>query len=250
MTQLKKKMHERTETNHNLANQLGVPYSYLPIGWSAFLIFLGTFVLEQLAIGSTNVHNLLMVIMECAGLTAIAYIIYRYVHDAKLEPSLRHIFDKEHGIAVLALAWITMGLSVFAVQWIWLQVLGTTKQAVNQSILNAEFHSGKLGMFDIVVTSLIFAPMVEEFAFRYLLMKPKHIKVLLPRWARGVLSALLFASIHVLGDPNWPISLTSYLCIGTVLTFVYYRYQSYWLNFFTHAGWNAIALINMFVNLM
>ena len=250
MTQLKKKMHERTETNHDLANQLGVPYSYLPIGWSAFLIFLGTFVLEQLAIGSTNVHNLLMVIMECAGLTAIAYIIYRYVHDAKLEPSLRHIFDQEHGITVLALAWITMGLSVFAVQWVWLQVLGTTKQAVNQSILNAEFHSGKLGMFDIVVTSLIFAPMVEEFAFRYLLIKPKRIKVLLPRWARGVLSALLFASIHVLGDPNWPISLTSYLCIVAVLALVYYRYQSYWLNFFTHAGWNAIALINMFVNLM
>lgn len=155
---------------------------------------------------------------------------------------------------------ITVGGMFLASQgWHWLgpKLLGLQTKggasSANQHLLISLFHSGWAGAAVTIGTTLVVAPLIEEFCFRYLVLTPTrhqherwrltvaiggfslmHVAQQLPQVAAGQLSLLA-----------WLYYFVDYAIIGAGLSLLYRRYRQYGLNVMAHATWNLVALLMM-----
>ena len=138
-------------------------------------------------------------------------------------------------IGILIALLIAMIFAVIVTHYL-IQINNTSNQsAVSNLFTNAPI----LAVFHII----IIAPVCEEMAFRYFLLKPGKLW-----WMRYILSGLLFLSIH-LSLHDSPLSIFAYLvpvCFlhGTRLLFNSVRYSM-----LLHMMYNAIVVVTMYVEL-
>lgn len=119
----------------------------------------------------------------------------------------------------------------------------------NQKQLMNQGHSPNAIMFYVIVTILL-APPVEEFVFRYLIMH-KQTKIL-TRKLRAVISVVLFTYIHVSDQIALIDNLASlkatlyvtgqYFILAIVFVALYYKYNDLRINIMTHMTYNLCAL--------
>ena len=117
----------------------------------------------------------------------------------------------------------------------------------------------------MVITTIVFAPFVEELIFRKVLCEVIEQKKYLPSWFIIILSGFLFASIHVIipmisaligGNGIWSalsefLYIIPYLTMGIALSFVYYRSnKNIWVVITIHAINNLFALLIMLFYLL
>ena len=137
-----------------------------------------------------------------------------------------------------------------------LNLNGQTSQ--NQSSI-LSFLNDPWSTIFIIIMTVIIAPIIEEFCFRYLIIKPEKQN---HNITRLVISTVAFAFMHVgeqlpsvinhhLTFTAWFFYFSQYAIIGIILVTVYNKYRNYKLNVLIHASWNTIAIaIAIILNLL
>lgn len=143
------------------------------------------------------------------------------------------------------------------------QILKIQGETTNQEAINKLVQSPYLPL--MVITTIVFAPFVEELIFRKVLCEVIEQKKYLPSWFIIILSGFLFASIHVIipmisaligGNGIWSalsefLYIIPYLTMGIALSFVYYRSnKNIWVVITIHAINNLFALLIMLFYLL
>ena len=119
----------------------------------------------------------------------------------------------------------------------------------NQSAI-LSFLTNSWSTIFIIALTVIVAPMLEEFAFRYLIIKPtktKHNKL------RMAVSLISFPLMHVYSQIGqvftgkltpiaWLFYFGQYFLIAIMLVYTYNKYHNYKLNVLCHASWNMLAM--------
>jgi hypothetical protein len=100
--------------------------------------------------------------------------------------------------------------------------------------------------FVFAAVAVVLAPMVEELGFRTFIFNAftRYVDV----WPAAFLSGLAFGLVHALGDPQQLLTIGIPLALGgVVLAYVYAANRCYWSNVITHATFNAISVVAIFV---
>jgi membrane protease YdiL (CAAX protease family) len=116
---------------------------------------------------------------------------------------------------------VGMGLILAAsalIDWIY-SLLGIKGQASNQTLIEAVLSSPMRPIMFIMV--VIIAPFMEELIFRKFLIGFLEEKAHLSKWIAFIISALLFAGVHVLGSLDDAIFLPQYLSLSVIITLSY-----------------------------
>lgn len=119
----------------------------------------------------------------------------------------------------------------------------------NEQNINSFMHH-TISLTFIMIMSIVVAPIVEEFCFRYLIIgadKNNHHLT----WLKLILSVVLFALIHLVSQLNsphttpieWLYYFVAYALIGLDLTVIYYKHRNYQLNVICHGTYNLIATV-------
>jgi len=125
-------------------------------------------------------------------------------------------------------------------------LLDFTDQANNQEVWESIIASGTFGMVSTVVISVLFAPIVEEFVFRYGgfgLIKRFNLPEKVYPIVVIVSTSLMFGLIHILGDN--PLQGLFYSALGAVLGFFYYKSNNIFVPIAIHMIWNTIGVLTM-----
>lgn len=127
--------------------------------------------------------------------------------------------------------------------------LGSQGTSQNQQSITS-FIGNNWSTLTILMMTIIVAPIIEEFCFRYLIIKPtkqEHNRI------RLITSILLFSFLHVgeqliqvfsgqLSLMTWLFYFGQYAVLGSVLAYTYNKHRSYSLNVMTHGIWNTLSM--------
>lgn len=112
----------------------------------------------------------------------------------------------------------------------------------NQQLLNdLDKHRDAATIVLFVVGAVIFAPLVEELLFRGVLLRGLLRKV--DPAVAVLLSAVIFAGVHYIGDPNTLPFLPALAGLGAVLAVTALRTGDLSASIFIHAGFNLTTTI-------
>lgn len=220
--------------------------------YKSLLLFIYIFIGEQLTTIvyyiSVNFHA------KPIGIILSLVIAWSFIKTAISYQSNYNSFQPLKGITKKVIGYVTI-LYITSIIWgqvgpklLNLNLNGQTSQ--NQSSV-LSFLSDSWSTIFIVIMTVIIAPILEEFCFRYLIIKPKRQSHNL---LRLVISVISFAFMHVgeqlpsvinhqLTFPAWFFYFSQYAIIGIVLVLTYNKYRNYKLNVLIHASWNSIAII-------
>lgn len=224
--------------------------------YKSLLLFIYMFVGEQI---TTVVYYISVNFQAKAiGLLLSLVIAWLFIKTAISYQSNYESFQPLEGVTKKIIGYITI-LYIASIVWsqvgpklLNLNLNGQTSQ--NQSSV-LSFLSDSWSTIFIVIMTVIIAPILEEFCFRYLIIKPKRQSYNL---LRLIISIISFAFMHVgeqftsvinhqLTFPAWFFYFSQYAIIGIVLVITYNKYRNYKLNVLIHASWNLIAIITAII---
>ena len=114
--------------------------------------------------------------------------------------------------------------------------------AQNQQLLtDLKDHRDALTVGLFAVGAIVLAPIVEELLFRGVLLRGLLRKMAPP--ADVLVSAVIFALVHLIGDPNTLPFLPALAALGVVLAVVALRSGNLSTSIFIHAGFNLTTTI-------
>ena len=196
--------------------------------------------------GGTDIDTKLVfgVILPAQQLTVVLAVLY--VTRLKGQKSLAADFGlvvrlrDAKALVVGATLEIVLTLALFP-------ILQLDPDAKNQQLLNdLKDHRDIATIVLFVIGAVILAPIIEELLFRGLLLR-----ALLRRMApvtAVVVSAVIFALVHYLGDPNTLPFLPALTGLGAVLAVVALRSGELSTSIFIHAGFNLTTTILFLVS--
>ena len=196
--------------------------------------------------GGTDIDTKLVfgVILPAQQLTVVLAVLY--VTRLKGQKSLAADFGlvvrlrDAKALVVGATLEIVLTLALFP-------ILQLDPDAKNQQLLNdLKDHRDIATIVLFVVGAVILAPIIEELLFRGLLLR-----ALLRRMApvtAVLVSAVIFALVHYLGDPNTLPFLPALTGLGAVLAVVALRSGELSTSIFIHAGFNLTTTILFLVS--
>lgn len=235
------------DVNELLAQSHQLPDRSLPLGTRALLLFLLTFMLEQISISyfnfTTATGAVIMLIID----VLISVNIILYVRSTKLEPT-RNELSFMNRWNLICSGWLAIIILIMILSQLMTLMHWHAVTSNNQAIIQQSLKTSPAGFWYIIISSVVFAPIIEEFAFRYLIIKPRGLATVTNPYIRAAISLILFVGIHVIGMSNWLDASVGYIAIALPLVYLYTRYRSLWLNATLHGLWNATALIMMFLH--
>lgn len=215
------------------------------------LLFLTMLIGEQLSTivyyTGSNFH------LKLVGLIFGILIAWLFIKTAISYQSNYESLQPRKGITKTVVGYVAL-LYILSVTWgqigpklLNLNLNGQTSE--NQSSV-LSFLSDPWSTVFIIIMTVIIAPILEEFCFRYLIIKPKKQN---SNIIRLIISVVAFAYLHVgeqlpsvlhhqLTFAAWFFYFTQYALIGIILTTTYNKYRNYKLNVLIHASWNTIAI--------
>jgi CAAX amino terminal protease family. len=173
---------------------------------------------------SNNVGILLVLII-----LLIIFFTYKYAVAIKIiSPIKKEYFKiKEISLGFLLLMFTSMITGIIS------QKLGTN-QTSNQASLNE--LSKEIPFFLFALVSIV-AGFFEELVYRvgvFKLLAPKYPKLAF------LISVLIFGFAH---NPTDLGSFLIYMSLATVLTYIYYHFENFYLNMTVHALWNIFVTL-------
>lgn len=94
----------------------------------------------------------------------------------------------------------------------------------------------------VFILSILIAPIIEEFVYRYLLQN-----VLYNKWYSIIFTTLMFAFAHIQATYDWS-HFIIYLPLGIVNGLIYYYTRNIFIDIAVHFGTNLVAFIFLFTN--
>ncbi len=113
--------------------------------------------------------------------------------------------------------------------------------SANQKAIIEDIDNEKVSFF---IMCVIIGPIIEELIFRLLPRKfiPNNVLYI-------IISSVIFASMHVVNDPNWSYYLWFYLPSSIGYTYAYYKTNDIFVPIFLHSLNNLIDTISILTNL-
>ena len=118
----------------------------------------------------------------------------------------------------------------------------TPATPVNQSSLITILSSDPLSRIVMTTYICFFAPCIEEFCFRYLLI-PLNLSTRFT-FIGAIISITSFASLHMIGDFTNYFALVNYSIMSISFVLSYLITKDIWQNIANHIFWNTILLIS------
>lgn len=109
-----------------------------------------------------------------------------------------------------------------------------------QEIINRMFEMSKNKLVFTSISAVVFAPVIEEFVFRYILFE-KTLKRNTNMYLAVVLSSLIFAILHY-NLKSFPMI----FCIGCINCYLIEK-KGYWYSVFNHSFFNLISVIGIVI---
>ena len=95
-----------------------------------------------------------------------------------------------------------------------------------------------------IILTVLLAPIVEEIIYRKFMIGTLHLKLKLPIWTAGLISAVLFALIHVSSSLDQLVYFPQYFALAMVLVAAYiYSGQNIYFSIGVHIFNNAVSII-------
>lgn len=121
-------------------------------------------------------------------------------------------------------------------------ILGETGTSMNQFLIYGALASPV--KWPTIILTLLLAPIVEELIYRKFMISTLHLKLKLPIWGAGVLSAVIFSLIHVASSLDQLIYFPQYFAMAIILVAAYiYSGQNIYVSTSVHIINNAIAIV-------
>lgn len=215
----------------------------LMIGYLLMVILANNLGLLSLVVsGFTVVSPMMDIIITITGIIlalAICYFLYTKYRKWSGQTNYRvNLKDIAIGIGYTLL----LRIVIILIALLMVYLFGDTSTA-NDDIIMGAFEGSNLPMIiALVVTTVIVAPLSEEFVFRglmtHLLFANKY------RWLTAVLASLIFSTFHI--STNF-VSFFLYFAIGFIIHVAYYRRMNIMDAVLVHAFNNAIATFGMLI---
>jgi membrane protease YdiL (CAAX protease family) len=177
------------------------------------------------------------------SLAVVFIIVFRTVWKQAVSHALK---QKSAMIGYVLSGIIVMLLGMFALGFLY-QIIGIEESPENQALLEAQLNGPLFDKVSLAVFAVLFAPVVEEFVFRYgvieLFRRIQNIPIVIPL----LLSSLLFGLMHVIGDQ--PIQLVYYAVLGLILGGLYIKSKNIIVPTIVHLVFNLFVTITMFMQL-
>lgn len=196
--------------------------------------------------GGTDVDSRLVfgIVLPAQQLTVVLAVVYvtRLKGQKSLAADFGFVVRLRDAKALVVGAVLEVGLTLALVP-----ILQLDPDAQNQQLLtDLKDHrdAGTVALF--VIGAVVFAPLVEELLFRGVLLR-----ALLRRMqpvAAILASAVIFALVHYIGDPNTLPFLPALAGLGAVLAIVAVRSGDLSTSIFIHAGFNLTTMILFLVS--
>jgi membrane protease YdiL (CAAX protease family) len=175
------------------------------------------------------------------------FVLYIVLFLPAWKRTIIHFFrNKTKQGVVIALGTAGMFAAIMILGSVYL-FLGIEDQAENQAILEAQLNGPMFDRVVLVVFAVLLAPFVEEMMFRLAGFRLLKQLKWLPTWGVIALTAIIFGSIHVLGD-NY-IQVIYYAGLGVVLGTIYHYSNNIIAPIVVHMVFNLFVTITMFVSL-
>jgi uncharacterized protein len=219
--------------------------------WVAGLI--GAVVVGALAVSALGVpddevgDDVGVILATIAGQTAVVVAVLALISRSKGRGSLRRDF----GLVVRLhdAGWLAAGVGLQIVLALALAPLARLyDRDDSQTIVNLLEDASGPGLVLFAVAVVVFAPLAEELLFRGALLRALMRRTT-PAWAVFV-SALLFALVHPLGDPEVGsvIVVPAILTLGVVSGYLAVRSGDLSRSIMLHAGFNLLTVVGVLID--
>jgi uncharacterized protein len=219
--------------------------------WVAGLI--GAIVVGALAVSALGVpddevgDDVGVILATIAGQTAVVVAVLALISRSKGRGSLRRDF----GLVVRLhdAGWLAAGVGLQIVLALALAPLARLyDRDDSQTIVNLLEDASGPGLVLFAVAVVVFAPLAEELLFRGALLRALMRRTT-PAWAVFV-SALLFALVHPLGDPEVGsvIVVPAILTLGVVSGYLAVRSGDLSRSIMLHAGFNLLTVVGVLID--
>jgi membrane protease YdiL (CAAX protease family) len=177
------------------------------------------------------------------------YIVLFYLYIALYKNSWKQSFNdflkhSQRHLTTISIGLIAMFSAMMIMGYLY-TLLGIVESPENQQILEMQLSGSLFDKISLILFAVFLAPLVEETLFRlsgfYLLKKYLHFS----SWMNILFTALLFGSVHVLGD-NY-IQVLYYAALGIVLGFLYHKSHNIFVPIIVHMIFNSFVMISMFL---
>lgn len=153
----------------------------------------------------------------------------------ELLTELKEIKSTGKYLRAVLVGWIILwGCSILA-NLIVMAITQSEESSVNQQVIEQ-----CMSIYPVLmgITTVLFAPLVEEVVFRYTIMKG----FLNRPWIGIALSSFLFGMIHVISAGDF-IYAIPYIAMGFALGYAYYKNQNIWYSIGVHLFQNLFSTI-------
>jgi uncharacterized protein len=219
--------------------------------WVAGLI--GAVVLGALAVSALDVpeddvaDDVGVILATIAGQTAVVVAVLALVSRAKGRGSLRRDFGLV--VRLQDAGWLAAGVGLQLVLALTLAPLARLyDRDDSQTIVNLLEDASGAGLVLFAVAVVVLAPLAEELLFRGALLRALMRRTT-PAWAVFT-SALLFALVHPLGDPEVGsvIVVPAILTLGVVSGYLAVRTGDLSRSIMLHAGFNLLTVVGVLID--
>ena len=229
--------------------------------WSGVGLFLLIFGLEQagLFIFTIGFHYHLATlfwILELVLDLMLIYIIFSYKATqsplTKIMPDFKTGFKRWFNDLLLLMV-VSVTYSNLMMRVLGLN-LNNHQVSVNQNSILSYFKFGLTPTLAIIASTIVIAPIIEEFCFRVLLIQPDlkrdhKTSSTIRLTAQIILSTAFFALMHVLAQPYFGhekvywFYFGQYFVIGLWLALNYVKFNNYRFNIVLHISWNTLSIM-------
>ena len=121
-------------------------------------------------------------------------------------------------------------------------LIGETGTSMNQLMIYGALSSPI--KWPTILLTILLAPIVEEMIYRKFMIGTLHLKLKLPIWVAGVVSAIIFALIHVSSSVDQLIYFPQYFALAMVLVAAYiYSGQNIYFSIGVHIFNNTVSIL-------
>lgn len=138
-------------------------------------------------------------------------------------------------IRAVLVGWIILWICSIVSNMIVMSITQSEESSVNQQVIEQ-----CMAIYPVLmgITTVLFAPLVEEIVFRYTIMEG----FLNRPWIGITLSSVLFGVIHVISAGDF-IYAIPYVAMGFALGYTYYKNQNIWYSIGVHLFQNLFSTI-------
>lgn len=159
----------------------------------------------------------------------------------ELMSDLKQLNNPFSFIKGVAIGWLLLWVCSIVSSFVLITITQSEESSQNQQFIELLMQVHPIFM---TVTTVIFAPIVEEVVFRLTIMK----NLVHQPWIGIVISSFIFGMIHVISAGDFIYSLP-YIAMGFALGYTYHKHQNIWYSIGVHIFQNFFSTVILLLSM-